>query len=286
MISRIVLTALTVLVSTYSNAATVSVRLYLNTGLYTAVDSAEFPMSAFNLTPAFVPQNAHIVLSPNDSLNLTVINTDSILHGFRIKGHTSTEQIAPSDSINTIVVFNENHYATIYYDPLGDSSFRASGLAGMIHVSNKEDHLFYWNIKEYQKDWAQDLTIGQSVDWNTYYPDYFTINGRSNPQINQDTIARVQGGVGDEIQIIIANTGSASHSIHFHGYHAEIIFSSANSMHVGRSKDTFPIKPMETMILEIIPDKPGEYPVHDHNLSAVSAGGIYPNGMFLTMKIE
>ena len=70
------------------------------------------------------------------------------------------------------------------------------------------------------------------------------------------------------------------------GYHLEIISSSENESHEGRSKDTFPIKSSQSMILELIPDKTGEYPVHDHNLVAVSGGGIYPNGMFLTMLIE
>jgi hypothetical protein len=51
-------------------------------------------------------------------------------------------------------------------------------------------------------------------------------------------------------------------------------------------KDTFPIQPLETLLLQLVPHQVGEYPVHDHNLVAVSAGGIYPNGMFLTLLIQ
>ena len=51
-------------------------------------------------------------------------------------------------------------------------------------------------------------------------------------------------------------------------------------------KDSFPVYPMETLVLRIIPDKEGEYPVHDHNLVAVTSGNIYPNGMFSTMLIS
>ena len=121
---------------------------------------------------------------------------------------------------------------------------------------------------------------------NNYYPDYFTVNGKSNPDINNDADARVIGGVGDTIRIYIANTGQSIHSMHFHGYHLRILYSSENVTHVDRSKDTFPIKSMETLVLELVPDKVGEYPVHDHNLVAVTGGGIYPNGMFLTMLIQ
>ncbi len=76
------------------------------------------------------------------------------------------------------------------------------------------------------------------------------------------------------------------HSLHFHGYHLKIVFSSKTPSNVGRLKDTFPVHSMESIILELIPDQVGEYPVHDHNLVAVSGGNIYPNGMFLTLLIQ
>ena len=42
---------------------------------------------------------------------------------------------------------------------------------------------------------------------------------------------------------------------------------------------------MEVLKLELIPDKPGVYPVHDHNLIGVTGGMFYPNGMFTTLRI-
>ena len=128
--------------------------------------------------------------------------------------------------------------------------------------------------------------MGNTVDWTTYYPDYFTINGNSNPHINADASARVVGNVGDTINIYMVNTGQSLHSIHFHGYHSEILDSSKFPNHIGRSKDTFGIHSMELVVVQMIPHQVGEYPVHDHNLVAVSGGNIYPNGMFLTMLIQ
>jgi len=154
-------------------------------------------------------------------------------------------------------------------------------LGGMIVIKDDNATDFFWNMKEHQRDWNDTIGGGASVDWSTYYPEYFTINGKSNPFINEDANARVTGSMGEVMHIYMVNTGQSVHSIHYHGYHSEIIFSSKYPAHVGRSKDTFAIYPMESIVVEMIPDQLGEYPVHDHNLVAVSGGNIYPNGMFL-----
>ena len=101
-----------------------------------------------------------------------------------------------------------------------------------------------------------------------------------------DPIINIQGNVGDTIYLYITNTGNGMRSIHFHGYHGEITYSSKNPGNVGRSKDTFPIYPLEATIIRIVPDKPGMYPVHEHNLVAVTGNNYYPNGMFTLMNIQ
>ena len=251
-----------------------------------AVDSSVFPMAAFNATPQFEAENTRMTLMVGDTLVVRVINNDSLEHSFQIKDKSAQQTIGPGDSILISAHFTQGDEAFIYHDPLAFPRMTAFGLGGLIHVRANNLNAFYWNIKEFQKAWAQQHAVGASVDWSTYYPDYFTINGRSNPHINEDASARIFGGVGETLRVVIANTGQSIHSLHFHGYHAKIVYSSEHPVHVGRSKDTFPLKAMELIILEIIPDKPGEYPVHDHNLVAVSAGSIYPNGMFLTMLIQ
>lgn len=267
--------------------AQVSQTLYINSGVYTAIDSAMFDYCAFNDNPVFSPNNKRIVIEAGTNLELTVINTDSVLHSFAVKGKTSPISIAPGDTAVITTSFLTADQAFVYYDPTDYPRMAALGLAGMIYVNtNASTPTFFWNLKEFKKDWASLHRQQQPVNWPDYYPDYFTVNGRSNPQINNDPVARVTGSVGQTIHIVVANTGQSIHSLHFHGYHAEIIYSSAHPNHVGRSKDTFPVESMGVLILEMIPDKTGEYPVHDHNLVAVSAGGVYPNGMFLTMLIQ
>ncbi|MBT3647294.1 MAG: multicopper oxidase domain-containing protein [Flavobacteriales bacterium] len=259
--------------------------IFINRGTYTTIDSNQWTFLAFNSSPAFSSQNTVIKLLESDSLQLTVVNNDSVAHGFEVKGKGGVSSIAPGDTAYTSYSFSDEN-VFVYHDPLSSSNSRGLGLGGMIHVAKANRTAFYWNIKELQSDWIEDLAQGLPVDWTTYYPDYFLINGRSHPDITQDATARVEGSVGDTIHIAISNTGNSDHSIHFHGYHCEILKSSFDTKWVGRMKDTFPIQPLETLLLQLVPHQVGEYPVHDHNLVAVSAGGIYPNGMFLTLLIQ
>ena len=259
--------------------------IFINRGTYTTIDSNQWTFLAFNSSPAFSSQNTVIKLLESDSLQLTVVNNDSVAHGFEVKGKGGVSSIAPGDTAYTSYSFSDEN-VFVYHDPLSSSNSRGLGLGGMIHVAKANRTAFYWNIKELQSDWIEDLAQGLPVDWTTYYPDYFLINGRSHPDITQDATARVEGSVGDTIHIAISNTGNSDHSIHFHGYHCEILKSSFDTKWVGRMKDTFPIQPLETLLLQLVPHQVGEYPVHDHNLVAVSAGGIYPNGMFLTLLLQ
>lgn len=259
--------------------------IYINSGVSTCVDGATMSYKAFNSTTTFTNNNERLQIGVGDTLFLQVINTDTVEHGFDIKWTTGIrDTVQPDDTIN--VTFSSNTTGLyIYYDHLNYPSNAYLGLAGIIAVGANSNS-YFWNIKDHELAWNDSISNGGTVDWMTYYPDYFTINGKSNPNINSDTTARVTGTVGDTILIFMANTGQADHSIHFHGYHCTILYSSMNSAYVGRSKDTFPIKEMEGYVLRLIPDQTGEYPVHDHNLLSITGGGLYPFGMFLTILIQ
>jgi hypothetical protein len=267
-------------------SATVYETLYINGDSMQTVSGSKMPYLAFNSSITFVQQNAVLEINAGDSLDLWVVNNDSVAHEFDVNGIASVlVQIPASDSTRIIAQFvTPGIY--IYYDPLNYPSNCYLGLGGMIVVKNQNHSSFYWNLKEHTSAWNNALITGGTVNWSTYYPEYFTLNGRSNPDINADASARITGNVGDTLILNMANTGRGVHSIHFHGYHAEILYSSKDATHVGRSKDTFAMMPMESMILRIVPDKPGEYPVHDHNLVAVTADENYPNGMFSTILIN
>ncbi|SFT74689.1 Multicopper oxidase [Lishizhenia tianjinensis] len=272
----------------HSHAATIEDTLYINRGNMLAVDSTSIPYFAFNTSSTFNKENKRLIMNAGDIMMLTVINTDTVEHGFDIKGYPNMDTLISMQDTVSLTFTYQNPGAHIFYDPSFSEGYRYMGLAGMIVVKDPTSTAsnFYWNMKEHQVAFNEALNQGSSVNWNNYYPDYFTINGKSNPHINNDTNARVIGSVGDTIHIYMVNTGQSLHSIHFHGYHLRIMSSTKFPNHVGRSKDTFPVYSMEAVVLELVPDQPGEYPVHDHNLVAVSGGNIYPNGMFLTLLID
>lgn len=276
--------SLFLLCATQAEAATV------NTSLYILRDSIHFdngtalPYATFNANNSFSATNARIVVDLGDQLELWVVNFDTDVHEFRIEGETNTVSIPVGDSVqvmydcNTAGVF-------IFHDPMNFPDNASVGLAGMLVVKNTSHAGFYWNVKEHQVGYNDSIFAGTAVDWLSYYPNHFTINGRSNPNINNDPDARVVGNVGDTLFIYIANTGQSVHSMHLHGYHATVVYYSKDASRVGWSKDSMPIYPSETMILELVPNIPGEYPVHDHNLIGTTGGNLYPQGMFTTLLI-
>lgn len=268
------------------NAATIHQTLYINRGEFTTVTQATFPYFAFNSNKLYKSQNEVIQLTTTDVLILKVINNDSVLHGFNIKRYANANKlINPKDSIIDTLQFTSQGIF-IYYDSYLYPKYRYMGEAGMITVFNSvTDKKFYWNLKEHQSTYNTALNENKKVDWSNYTPDYFTINGYSYPTVLNDSLSWVHGNIGDTIHVFIANTGQSAHSIHFHGFHGRAVFSSISS-ETNWVKDTFPIKSMEAIIVELIPDKTGFYSVHDHNLLAITAGGIYQTGMLTLMNFQ
>ncbi|MDA7580813.1 multicopper oxidase domain-containing protein [Crocinitomicaceae bacterium] len=271
--------------SNCSLSATIDERLVILRDSLTLSDGGKIPYITFNDNGAFSSTNSRIELDVSDQLDLWVVNFDTVIHEFAIKGVTANFSIPVGDSVFTSNVFSDAG-AFIFYDPLNFPDNAYLGLSGMIAVKDHQHASFYWNIKEHKDSWNSFLTSGLPVDWSDYYPNYFTINGRSAPNINSDTDSRVVGSVGDTLMIYVTNTGQSIHPLHFHGYHIEVMYSSKFPTHVGRSKDSEGVYPFEGSVFRLIPDQPGEYPVHDHNLVATTGGNIYPLGMFLTMLIN
>ena len=272
------------LLTTKAEAATVNTSLYILRDSIHFDNGTSLPYATFNATNSYNATNARIVVDLGDQLDLWVYNFDTDVHEFRILGQTSTVSIPSGDSAQ--VLYNCNTEGVyIFHDPMNFPDNASVGLSGMLVVKNTTHAGFFWNIKEHQVGYNSTVFAGSSPDWMTYYPEHFTINGVSNPNINNDPSARVVGNVNDTIYIYMANTGQSIHSMHLHGYHATIVYSSKDPSHAGWSKDSMPIFPSETMVLELVPNQPGEYPVHDHNLIGTTGGNLYPQGMFTTLLI-
>ncbi len=269
-----------------SNAANVSIRLVIKNGVLGFNDGTTVYYKIFTSSATFANNSDLLIFNEGDIVTLKVVNTTSENHGLSITGVLNLGVITASDSIQQ--TFNAPPAGVYrFFDPLNFPYNEYLGLSGVIHVKAINDltPYFYWDLREHQLTWNESIPLGNSPILNTYQPYYFTINGNSEPNINLDIVARVIGNVGSEVRIVIVNNGLSIHSMHFHGFHAHLLNNSKNTAHEGREKDTFPVYPKEYVVLSFVPDKPGEYPVHDHNLVAVTGGGIYHAGMFTTLLI-
>ena len=284
---KIILGLFILIVPFVSSSATLDVRLVISSGQISLSGGANVPGKTYSTNTSFQQSSDILIWTQNDDVNLRVVNFDTEDHGFVVEGYANYGSIPAGDSVEQNILLS-NTGIFRYYDPLNSPYNEYLGLNGIIHIKAATDNspYFYWDIHEFQSAWNTSILGGGTPLLSDYNPEYFTINGNSSPDINTDPTARVIGSVGNEFKVVLVNNGLSIHSLHFHGYHLVIEHDSNNPISVGREKDTFPIYPKESLILSCTPDKEGEYPVHDHNLVAVTGGGIYANGMFSTLLIS
>ncbi len=268
------------LMSSFVKAEVVFDTLYVNSGCFIS-ETDSFPYISFNKDSLFSTENSIISKSPYDTLILYLINNDSVDHSFEIANSSFLLDV-PSHQIKMDSIFGLEEGVHLL-NSVGDYS--KIGLSTILKVENESKVNFYWNLKDFNDSLSFKIRNEDLFDQTAYKPNYFLINGKLKSLLESDTLASVSGRVGDTIYINIVNTGQAYHSIHFHGYHCSIMYSGLHKNYIGREKDTFLMEPYERYILRLVPDKPGDYPVHDHNLVAVSKNRVYPSGMFMMMKI-
>lgn len=272
------------MISISGKCATVYDTLYLNFDT-TSVTIYNVHRAAFNDSSLFNARNELLQLDVNDVLELTIYNTDSVSHMVEIAQVQNLGSI-PSNSMSSF---------SIPFNSLGTfglvcSDFKGNSLGAFttIIVGLQQEKSFYWNLYDMNNDLSSEIINATETQIPlTYRPNIYTINSRVYPQTISDTLGRVTGNVGDTIYISVVNSGNMVHTLHFHGYHAEIIQATKRTSVIGWIKDSFPILQDETMTLRLIPDKEGMFPVHDHNLiSVLNGGSTYPGGMITQLMIQ
>ena len=240
------------------------------------------PYFTFSTTGSFDSSNAVLRFDLGEVVTFNVKNETDFTCAFSITDHGQIEGIPMGETQSITVTFSQEG-TFLYEDPFNDH--RALGLGGMVVVSDFSGPEFYGVFTEHDEEWINAIADGGVYDKRTYSPDVFTINGKGFPRTMFDTLAMIMGHVGDTIRIHITNAGQMYHFPHFHGYHVKIIEASKHDHYVGWIKDSFGIAPAESMTLELVPDKPGRFPVHNHNLVTTTYGGNYPGGMMMHMFI-
>ena len=249
-------------------------------------DAQGVPCSAIRILEEAAPfgANAIVDIDANGSAAASLVNLDSLEHTLIISDvDWAGVTVAPGDTVQ----FNwpELTFGTYRYHLSGlrGEFLQASGI---LRVGVTAEHRFVWNLADLQSNWMDAVANGMVPIWEDYLPDFFTINEAHYPNTLEDEQAVVALNLGDTAVISIANAGQMDHVLHFHGYHVEILQSTRLPSRTGWIKDSVPIRTGEGLTLQLVPDQTGTYPVHDHNLIAVTNAGFYPGGMLTHIIVE
>lgn len=255
--------------------------LYINRDT-TSITPVFFQKAVFNTDTVFNAKNAVLDYSIGTPIDLTIINNDTVLHSVRLPNSSGMINISQGSSIS-ITLNNLQKGTYLIYVESDMGYFLGAGAILRVGISGQK---FAWDL------WDQDPALTEDFGNeiiselpSTYRPTLFTINGAVD-HTTPNTGSTVTGNVGDTIYISIVNNGNMDHTLHFHGYHIEIIQSTHQPHAIGWLKDSFPILVKEAMTVRLVPHQPGDYPVHNHNLVATLFTNGYPRGMVTMLMIE
>ena len=126
--------------------------------------------------------------------------------------------------------------------------------------------------------WNNAIDNGNVPDETVFEPNYHTLNGLSYPNTLMDDSSRVSCKLGEDVLIRIANVSNIRHSIHFHGYHADLVRRNNTPESRFPEKDTFAIPSYSTSEIIMPVTQVGEYPLHPHGLTTTTDNGLYQGG--------
>ena len=164
---------------------------------------------------------------------------------------------------------------------LGAAASSAGFAAAMISYSSKQKlpEVEYFLLYQDADDrWNNAIDTGNIPDESVFEPNYHTVNGLSYPHTVMDDDTKITCNLGDEVLIRIANVSNIRHSLHFHGYHADLIRRNNVLETTLPEKDTFAIPANSTAEINLPVIQVGEYPVHPHSLTATTDNGTYQGG--------
>lgn len=270
-------------VSTSSIVVSQELTLYINQGTieYTL---GEVAWTAFNPTEILEPGSTRIHAEPGQVIALNIVNTTPVDQTFTIEGSELISEEIAAGATAEIEFSLPQAGVYRYYSTSVSGQF--TGASGIVSVGGNADGSFYWNLFDLNIELSHDFVEGVAEEYpSDYQPEMFTINGRFYPNTLDDPDVMVMGSVGDTVLIDIVNSGFMDHIMHFHGFHVNIVSSQLQPERQGWSKDTVPIKRGEAMRFQLVMNQPGMYPIHDHNLIAVTNAGLYPGGMITHIEV-
>lgn len=303
-----------------AEAATISQTFYITEGFITQPDGVDvyfrgFSPSRNNLT---IP-GAQIIAQEGDTLRITIVNTLSTSHSFKIDGIFDSGRIRGGET--RIFEFRVNNAGSyMYYDGRNAPYNRLSGLHGGLAVmpSGRNDQLYagsprfvqqhFWIFHDIDPVWHNAMRNGNTPN-TRYSPRYFTINGLSgrppgapgngDPALDamHDPRSALHGHVGDRTLLRVMNAGMCHQSVHTHGNHMDWLTENGQIRNAIWSKDCIyldgnmgkfdAIFPFDPPPDAFPPTSVGVYPMHLHTeMSQTAGGGLYMFGALTDIFFE
>ena len=126
--------------------------------------------------------------------------------------------------------------------------------------------------------WNIALDAGDAPDTSIYEPNYHTLNGLVFPHTLDDPATRLNCAVGERVRIFCGNLGHVRQSVHFHGYHFDVMARNRVPETSLPEKDTVGLPGYTTAEIAWTVNQSGLYPIHPHSLTSVTDNGTYPAG--------
>lgn len=303
-----------------AHAQTISKTLYITNGFismpdFTSVYFMGYSDSSSGLNVPATP----VIVQQGDTINLTIHNTLSTPHSFKIDGVVDSGSI--SGGSQKSISFQVNNPGTfMFYDGVNVPYNRICGLHGALAVMPSGSsntvysgsptfvHQQFWVHNDIDPNLNDAVRRGVSFN-SEYIPRYFTLNGQSSrppgaPGHGDPTIdamsnheTALHGSIGDRTLVRNINAGQCTHAIHVHGNHMEWLTSNGQIRSHVWKKDILRIDRNGGVVDFIYPFEPppdawppettGCYPMHLHDeMSQTSGGGSYMFGAMTDIYFE
>ena len=122
---------------------------------------------SFNSTETFELTNNPLEVNENDTLQITIINTDSLTHTFTIDNVLETGNTINAGDTSTFLIDFSSTGTFRYYSDVTYGKYLAA--SGNILVGYSNYIHFFWNLFE-----AKDTFMDSNCKWfNDYFPQLF-----------------------------------------------------------------------------------------------------------------
>jgi FtsP/CotA-like multicopper oxidase with cupredoxin domain len=291
-----------------------AIDLFITEGDTTMVDGRRVPVRTFSPVEDGASMPGPLMLvAERDRLRISITNTLDTPHGFAIDGVVTSGPIAPDET--KVLDFAAPPAGTyLYQDPVDVPFNRLLGLHGALVTMPADGtntpyaggpaftRQWVWVIENVDTVWCDRARLGATTSLEEIVPDYFLINGRAGVDAVHDEAITIRGRLHEPALVRILNAGVATHAMHFHGNHLDVLCHNAKRAPHPMRKDTImmPAGFTKDALLPLTPPPdiwpPLEqwgseltlsYPMHCHaEMSQTAGGGLYPNGMLAHWEIE